>query len=39
MADLLKTISIGFIAGGLIFKGLIGSFRLITGYSAMGLRA
>ena len=28
-ADLLKTISIGFIAGGLIFKGLICPFRLI----------
>jgi len=29
-ADLLKTISIGFIADGLIFKGLIGPFRLVT---------
>jgi len=29
-ADLLKTISIGLIAGGLIFKGLIGPFLLIT---------
>ena len=28
-ADLLKAISIGLIAGGLIFKGLIGLFRLI----------
>ena len=28
-ADLLKTISIGFVAGGLIFKGLIGLFRLV----------
>ena len=28
-ADLLKTISIGFIAGGLIFKGLISPFRLM----------
>ena len=27
--DLPKTISIGFIAGGLIFKGLIDPFRLI----------
>jgi len=27
--DLLKTISIGLIAGGLIFKGLIDPFRLI----------
>ena len=34
-ADLLKTISIGFAAGGLIFNGLIGPFRLITGYSAI----
>ena len=34
-ADLLKTISIGFIADGLIFKGLIGPFRLVTGYSAI----
>jgi len=34
-ADLLKTISIGLIADGLIFKGLIGPFRLITGYSAI----
>ncbi len=29
-ADLLKTISMGFIAYGLIFKGLMGSFRLVT---------
>ncbi len=36
-ADLLKTISIGFIACGLIFKGLIGPSRSITGYSAMAL--
>ena len=36
-ADLLKTISIGFIAGGLIFKDLISPFRLITGYSAIVL--
>jgi hypothetical protein len=34
-ADFLKTISIGFIAGGLIFKGLIGLF--VTGYSAITL--
>ena len=27
--DLLETISIGFIAGGLIFKGLISPFRLV----------
>ena len=36
-ADLLKTISMGFIAGGLIFKGLIESFLVITGYSAITL--
>ena len=36
-ADLLKTISIGFIADGLIFKDLIGPFRLITNYSAIAL--
>ena len=29
-ADLLKTISIGLIAGGLIFKGLICPFRLVN---------
>jgi len=34
-ADLLKTISIGFIAGGLIFNDLIGPFRLITGHAAI----
>ena len=34
-ADLLKTISIGLIAGGLIFKGLIGPFLLVIGYSAI----
>ena len=34
-ADLLKTISIGFIADGLIFKGLIGLF--VTGYSDIAL--
>jgi hypothetical protein len=33
--DPLKTISIGLIADGLIFKGLIGPFRLVTGYSAI----
>jgi len=36
-AVLLKTISIGFVACGLIFKGLIDSFRLVTGYSAIDL--
>jgi hypothetical protein len=35
--DLLKTISMGFIADGLIFKGLTGHFRLVTGYSAIAL--
>jgi hypothetical protein len=34
-ADLLKTISMGLIADGLIFKGLTGPFRLVTGYSAI----
>jgi len=34
-ADLLKTISIGFIPCGLVFKGLIDSFLLITKYSAI----
>jgi hypothetical protein len=34
-ADLLKTISIGFIADGLVFKGLIGLF--VTGYSDIAL--
>jgi len=29
-ADLLKTISMGLIGGGLIFKGLIDPFRLVT---------
>jgi hypothetical protein len=33
--DPLKTISMGSIADGLIFKGLTGPFRLVTGYSAM----
>jgi hypothetical protein len=33
--DPLKTISMGSIDDGLIFKGLIGPFRLITGYSAI----
>ncbi len=36
-ADPLKTISIGIIADGLIFKGLTGPFRLVTGYSAIAL--
>ncbi len=34
-ADLLKTISMGLIADGLIFKGLIGPFLLVIGYSAI----
>jgi len=34
MPNLLKRISIGFIAGGLIFKGLIYYLPIITGYSA-----
>jgi hypothetical protein len=34
MLNLLKRISIGFIAGGLIFKGLIFYLPIITGYSA-----
>jgi hypothetical protein len=34
-ADPLKTISMGLIADGLIFKGLIGPFRIVTGYSAI----
>jgi len=36
-ADLLKTISIGFVADGLIFKGLTGPLRIVTGYSAIAL--
>ena len=38
-ANLLKAISISFIAGGLIFEGLRGDFQRITGYSAIGLGA
>jgi hypothetical protein len=34
MPNLLKRISIGFIAGGLIFKGLIYYLPIIMGYSA-----
>jgi len=34
MPNLLKRISIGFIAGGLIFKDLIYYLPIITGYSA-----
>ena len=34
-AILLKTISMGFIAGSLIFKDLINSFLVVTGYSAI----
>jgi hypothetical protein len=35
MLNLFKRISMGFIAGGLIFKGLIGYLPMITGYSAL----
>jgi hypothetical protein len=34
-ADFLKRISIGFLAGGLIFKGLRYYLPIITGYSAL----
>ena len=34
-ADLLKRISIGFIAGGLIFKGLMNYLPIILSYSAL----
>jgi len=36
-ADPLKTISMGFIADGLIFKGLICPFLIVNGYSAIAL--
>ena len=37
-ANLLKRISIGFIAGGLLFKGLINYLPIITGHSALAPR-